>query len=736
MTNKKVPKGLRSELIFGAALAASIGISSIANPAMAEENNNDVVVKVNKNKDHPYTDSKAPYRTVKSASPLLTEKLQDTPKTVTVLSSEQIKDLGVKNTKDVFRTQSGITLGTGEGGNAYGDRIFIRGFDARNDVYIDGARDPGLASRETFATEQIEILKGPSGAFGGRGTTGGLVSIVSKKPTGKDSTEVQATVGTNNTSRFTIDANRKINDDLSVRLNLMEHKENIAGRDHVYNNRWGTAFAADYHPNDQLKLAFDYYHLSTDYMPDWGIPWNPNTSSPLAGASSNFYGLANRDYGKTYSDIYTLNGSYKFRDNLKYTSLIRAGQVDNEYIATAPEGANYTTGTVNANAKQRFQLTNYIDFQNFLNWDFNTGTIKHSFVTGFELSKENTKMKNYSFVECGTPPCSGTVKAVQSLYNPNFYLPWTVASETPTGHTKIETETKAIYAIDTLHFGDKWLLTLGGRADNYKTHRSSLTYATNVAGATVDSDSNFISYQTGLVYKPKQNISLYTSYASSANPPCEVLDSTGVDYGGCSTTTSTADPIENKSLEAGIKLNINRHLDVTAAAFNVNRKKVPSVVSNVLYLDEQEVKGVEFGANGNVTDRLSVAAGVTLLDTKTTKSTNPNSTNVGKAFPNVAQNSLTLTGKYKVTDKLALGGTLISQSRKYGGTTSANTNYLKGFTRVDLFGEYKLNDKVELDLNILNVGDVTYYDSLYRSSSPYVYVAPGRSATFTVEWKF
>ena len=76
-----------------------------------------------------------------------------------------------------------MTLGTGEGGNAFGDRFFIRGFDARNDVFIDGVRDPGVSVRENFFTEQVEILRGPASSFAGRGTTGGAINIVTKQAT-------------------------------------------------------------------------------------------------------------------------------------------------------------------------------------------------------------------------------------------------------------------------------------------------------------------------------------------------------------------------------------------------------------------------------------------------------------------------------------------------------------------------------------------------------------------------
>jgi catecholate siderophore receptor len=119
-----------------------------------------------------------------------------------------IEDQGATSFRELARTTPGVTLGTGEGGNAFGDRIFIRGFEARNDVYIDGQRDPGVSSREIFAVEQVEIVKGPSAAYFGRGTTGGSVGLQSKKAqTGTDFVIGELTGGTSDMLRVTVDAN-------------------------------------------------------------------------------------------------------------------------------------------------------------------------------------------------------------------------------------------------------------------------------------------------------------------------------------------------------------------------------------------------------------------------------------------------------------------------------------------------------------------------------------------------
>jgi TonB-dependent Receptor Plug Domain len=118
---------------------------------------------------NPYADPAAPYKVDHlQASGKFPEPLVNTPKTVTVLSKEVLEDENTTSLKRAVLNTAGVTLGTGEGGNAFGDRFFIRGFDARNDVFIDGVRDSGVTVRENFFTEQVEILRGPASSFAGR----------------------------------------------------------------------------------------------------------------------------------------------------------------------------------------------------------------------------------------------------------------------------------------------------------------------------------------------------------------------------------------------------------------------------------------------------------------------------------------------------------------------------------------------------------------------------------------
>ncbi len=151
----------------------------------------------------PYADAAAPYKVDHlQASGKFPEPILNTPKTVTVLSKEVLADENATTLKQALLNTAGVTLGTGEGGNAFGDRFFVRGFDTRNDIFIDGVRDSGVSVRENFFTEQIEILRGPGSSFAGRGTTGGAINIVTKQATTQGSFyNMDTTFATDNTKR-------------------------------------------------------------------------------------------------------------------------------------------------------------------------------------------------------------------------------------------------------------------------------------------------------------------------------------------------------------------------------------------------------------------------------------------------------------------------------------------------------------------------------------------------------
>src|ERR1700743_592863 len=282
---------------------------------------------------NPYADPVAPYKVDHlQASGKFPEKLVDTPRSVTVLSKEVLEDKNATSLKSAILSTAGVTLGTGEGGNAFGDRFFIRGFDVRNDIFIDGVRDPGVSVRENFFTEQVEILRGPASSFAGRGTAGGAINIVTKQATTEKSFyNEDTTFGTDRTKRVTIDVNQVVSPTLAIRAGGLFQDADVAGRNYVTDDRNGGFAATTWKPVDAVKITAGYIHTELTGIPDFGVPYyRPNTNTTAGGPfpdfgvdRNNFYGFVNRDFSRTGQDIGTINAEVQITPDLLITNKIR-----------------------------------------------------------------------------------------------------------------------------------------------------------------------------------------------------------------------------------------------------------------------------------------------------------------------------------------------------------------------------------------------------------------------------
>ena len=689
---------------------------------------------------NPNADSEAPYKIDRSGNDKFTEPLLNVSKTITVVGKEQLKDSGTTALRDLMRTQPGITLGTGEGGNAQGDRFIIRGFDARGDMFVDGMRDPGVTTREVFSTEQIEIAKGPSSTFAGRGTTGGAVNNVSKQPQATNFARTTITVGDD--KRITVDANRVVNDKLKVRANLMKQDSDIAGRNEVFDKRNGVALAADYQASDKVDLLVDYYHLDTDVMPDRGHPWDRSTNAPAAVDRDNFYGIVGRDFQETGADVITGTVDVALSENTKLSSKTRSGETTNDYVVSTPAGINSLTATTTIpNRASTAGFTNkFTGNTTQITHERHVGNTEHTIVAGVEVNNE--KVTNQPYVlntQSATNP-TGTPAPALNVLNPDNHA--NAPAVIGRGDTSlVKADVQSVYVMDTVKLNPKWEVFGGVRHDTFDLKRQARE-STYDANSDSEDKTSFVNGHAGVVYKPKENGSIYTSLSTSSNLPGEMFDAGAVDYGGVTPLVAALDkPEENKSIEIGTKWNLaNDNVAVNAAVFRTEKKnKIETLGTGATQTAHQSgavrVQGVEVGVSGNVTPKLSLAGGAVLMDTKVTSSVVPDA--VGKDLANVAEKSASIQAKYQATPKVAVGGTVVHTGKIKGGTFAATTGLeLPSSNRLDLMGEYKINNKLSTQLNIKNATDETIYEAFYRSTAPFTYVAPGRTTNISLTYDF
>ncbi len=178
-----------------------------------------------------------------AASPKFAQPILDTPQTISAVPQEVMQQQGVTTLRDALRNVAGISLAAGEGG-AQGDNLTIRGFTARNDLFIDGMRDFGSYYRDPFNTQEVEVLQGPSSVTFGRGSTGGVVNQATKTPGLTRFISGDLDFGTDLTRRVALDIDQPLPSlakGAAFRLNLMGDMNNVAGRDVAENRRFGIA---------------------------------------------------------------------------------------------------------------------------------------------------------------------------------------------------------------------------------------------------------------------------------------------------------------------------------------------------------------------------------------------------------------------------------------------------------------------------------------------------------------
>ena len=712
----------------------------------------------------PYADPAAPYKGDRLASPKFSEPIVNTPKTITVLTREILQDKDATSLKDVARTTAGITLGTGEGGNAFGDRFFIRGFDARNDVFVDGIRDPAVNIRENFFTEQIEILKGPSSTIDGRGTTGGALNIVTKQATDKNFYNAENTIAGDGTRRVTFDINQVVSPTLAVRMDGLWQNAGVAGRDFTTDDREGGAAAIKWTPTRDFTLTASYVHTYLWGLPDFGVPYDTVAGGPVTmfGVPRNtFYGFVNRDFQVAQQDIGTVNGEYRVNDFITISNKFRDEQSVLNYIGTIPEqgtgsngscnsmGGNFSSGNpanwlVCLNPPSRYQTTDVTADQSAATIKFDTGPVTNTVVSGVEFSRERVSIDTYNGLNSEAIGAgafaSGTVGPVSVLSPPNG-LPFGTTPTLTGNPNVIPIYSKSAYALETANFHDLIILNGGVRFDDYNVSASKNGFP------TVSSQSDMWNYNVGAVFKPVPIGSLYVAYGTGSEPVGAELDGTSANYGGLNPSSpinQIFSPIESKAEEVGTKWELfERHLLVTGALFRTDvtnaRELVPAGFPNAGTVQAgaaYHVEGIDLGAEGKITDKWSVYTGLVLMQNRVDQSAVP--TNVGLPLAFVANQSFNVLTKYQITDDIQVGGQATYRSKIYGGTLLAANQgtVLPSYWRFDTFVSGKVAKNWRWKAFVNNVFNRTYYDAFYQSAAPFTLVAPGRVVGVEMAAKF
>jgi catecholate siderophore receptor len=660
-------------------------------------------------------------------SPKYTEPLRDTPQTITVINKEVIEQQGATTLRDVLKNVPGLTITAGEGGTPAGDNLTLRGFSARNDIFIDGVRDLSPQSRDPFNLEEVNVVKGPGSVYTGRGSAGGSINLINKVPFTKGTFAGTLDFGADETVRGTGDINLPLNDSMAFRLNFLAHNSGVAGRDVVNYKRWGVAPSLSFGLNTSTRYIVSYYKLKQNNISDYGIPWVPNTNNALVAfrdrpapvPRNTFYGLRDRDNESLNSDLFTFRVEHDFNDALAIRNQFRFSRASRDSIATPPRFANNNSTAINREMRAWITRDDAWDNQSDFTAKFETGGIEHSLVAGVDLTRETNIRKTR------TAPNMAT-----TLLNPNPDDVFTGVITTSPIVGDITANSQALYAFDTAKLGSKWELMGGVRWDRFDADGISTT------GTPVTRVDRMLSFRAGTVFKPRPEGSIYASYGTALNPSLE-----GLSY---NTANTVIDPEKTYTFEVGTKWDIlGGRVLLSGAAFRVDKTNartpglVPGDPPQVLE-GQQRVSGVELSMSGSLTRKWDLLAGYTFLDSETVDSnTAPTLVNgvfiseVGKDLVNTPRNSFNLWTTYRVSDRLAVGGGTRFVGKRFGNTI--NTRFVDSYWTFDLMTSYELSNHLDLKLNLYNLTNTYYFD---RLGGGHVIPGPGRSASISTSFRF
>ncbi|HEY0302822.1 MAG TPA: TonB-dependent receptor, partial [Rhizomicrobium sp.] len=582
---------------------------------------------------------------------LPTTSVQDTPQAITVIDAETIRQQGTTTLGDALRNVPGITIAIGEGGTLAGDQFKIRGFDAKDDVYLDGLRDFAAYTRDSFDYAEIQVLKGPSGLMFGRGTTGGAINVVSKSPFLDDRYTATAEIGNGEHYRGTVDLNYQLSDTAAVRLNLMLTDTGVVDRDITHSTRFGIAPSIALGLGTDTVFTLNYVHQHTSARQDYGVVVAQPPGSiyaqpvPEFGVPRQNYMGYRLDHDKNDADIVTAKVTHQAAPWLTLSNDARVAVYSRDFRYTPVDRCDTTVATANCNgllfdANPAVRMTalagtggggpylqNSWGVQDIVSGtaNFEIGSLRNTLIVGLDASFQRADrtilaytlptLAQYTY-PLGDHSRSRTNIGF-SLYNPSHVPPpgyevilptpanvaGTSATATPVVYSTGEATDLALFATDRLWFTDTLSLIAGLRVDKYHANYKATTVAGVVTPAK--SPSTLVNPRASLVFEPDETQTYYFSWARSATPQ-------GTSVVGSPTPISTAnqalDPEKSETIEVGAKASLwDGVLGLSGSLFQVVKSNatISDPVSGDVILQSgqrQRVRGFELSATGEIVE--------------------------------------------------------------------------------------------------------------------------------------
>ena len=551
---------------------------------------------------------------------------------------------------------------------------------------------------------------------------------------------------TNGLARGVADLNAPLSDKSAFRISLMGQEGSVSTRLKTTVEDYGAAPTYSWGIGTDTQVTLSGLIQHNNDRPDYGQP--PLNGEPAKVGYDTVYGYSS---DRTIQDVKALSGEVKhsFAEGIAVRDQLQFNGVDTDAIETAPQGIGlvnnkgYTALSpvgvstlplsalfVQLQSHDRVIHDRSLFNQAEVSGQFTVSGLNNEWLAGTEFGHDD--YANQALSRTGS--CNGVAlkpgfTSCTTLLSPG-YPTSPVTTEVAGNLAGGKADTAAGYVNDTLSLTPQLKLVGGVRYDNYAATITNSINSANTAGNTafprLSQTVNFTSVRGGVIYQPTKEQSYYFSYSTSFNPSLEQLtQTTGI--------TQPLPPETNVAYEVGGKWDVlDNQLDLTAAAFQITQYNSRSQNSDNTYTANGtiRVQGFRLGASGKLNRRLSVFGGYSHLDARIIDAVAVGTQ--GKVPANTAPDSATLWSTYDVGHGIEVGGGAIYLGKRYLNNT--DTVSVPGYTRVDATVAWR-QAHYDIRLNVFNLTDARYYDSLIQSDGGRAVPGTGRTAMISLVWR-
>ncbi|MCY1271377.1 Ferrichrome outer membrane transporter/phage receptor [compost metagenome] len=597
----------------------------------------------------------------------------EVPRSVSVVTREQLDERPVLNLNDALRYTAGV-LSSGYGSDSRADWLKVRGFVPTQ--FLDGLPLPvgsfANPKLEPWNLERIAVLRGPASSVYGQTPPGGMLDMVSRRPQAERGQAVELQAGSNNHKQINFDSTGAIDDDARFLYRVSGTvRDSDTPIDHIGDKRYNLAPSLTWNISDDTHLTF----LSQYTRDDTGItgqflPLQGTKLPSPAGKVSHHKNLGEPDwdfYDRTYYALgyafdHRFNDVWQFRQNLRYTkSDLEFQAVNVSTFNSVDANGNVTreSGIVNEDISQ-FAVDN--NFQA----DFQTGELGHTLLVGLDHQRANS---NYQWLYGWGVPSININKPVYGadLSGVTYF--------TLQDYNQ-KTHQTGLYVQDQIAL-DNWRLTLGGRED--WVHTGTTFY--NQGDVTNTQRDVAFSGNVGLSYLFDNGVAPYLSYSESFQPA----------MGANVSSTTSFEPTEGKQYELGIKYQPpGTDALLSAAVFDLTQQNVSVTEGSVTrQIGELKVRGLELEASAEVNENLKLVASYAYNDSEIQKGPDK-----GNRMQQMPRNQATAWADYTwhagLLDGFGIGGGVRYVGDSYGNTANTYTGHVGSYTVYDASVHYDL----------------------------------------------